>query len=150
MNESILQQFNCCVSCYFIAFFTVFLTLFMSSPSSHKKLESPLTESIGEEKKMFSLFVMSSPIFYEALGFSLLSLYVNPALCLQPIFSLSTCDTCPVYMGFRPTVLAFSFCSPHPTNKILKKTCLDLSSFWVLISMAGLLSFKYIHAEAVL
>ena len=41
MNESILQQFNC-VSCYFIAFFTVFLTLFMSSPSSHKKLESPL------------------------------------------------------------------------------------------------------------
>ena len=42
MNESILQQFNCCVSCYFIAFFTVFLTLFMSSPSSHKKLESPL------------------------------------------------------------------------------------------------------------
>ena len=42
MNESVLQQFNCCVSCYFIAFFTVFLTLFMSSPSSHKKLESPL------------------------------------------------------------------------------------------------------------
>ena len=42
MNESILQQFNCFVSCYFIAFFTVFLTLFMSSPSSHKKLESPL------------------------------------------------------------------------------------------------------------
>ena len=42
MNESILQQFNCCVSCYFIAFFTVFLTLFMSSPSSYKKLESPL------------------------------------------------------------------------------------------------------------
>ena len=42
MNESILQQFNCCVSCYFIAYFTVFLTLFMSSPSSQKKLESPL------------------------------------------------------------------------------------------------------------
>ena len=46
MNESILQQFNCCVSCYFIAFFTVFLTLFMSSPSSHKKLESPLVSTV--------------------------------------------------------------------------------------------------------
>ena len=45
MNESILQQFNYCVSCYFIAFFTVFLTLFMSSPSSHKKLESPLAKT---------------------------------------------------------------------------------------------------------
>ena len=49
MNESILQQFNCCVSCYFIAFFTVFLTLFMSSPSSHKKLESPLFSSFNFE-----------------------------------------------------------------------------------------------------
>ena len=46
MNESILQQFNCCVSCYFIAFFTVVLTLLMSSPSSHKKLESPLDRSL--------------------------------------------------------------------------------------------------------
>ena len=37
--------------------------------------------------------------------------------------------TCPVYVGFRPSVLASSFCSPHLTNKILKKTSLDLSSF---------------------
>ena len=51
-----------------------------------------------------------------------------------------------------PTILPFSFCSPHPTNKILKKTSLDLSSFLgliSLISMVGLLSFKYIHAEAI-
>ena len=51
MNESILQQFNCCVSCYFIAFFTVFLTLFMSSPSSHKKLESPLYPTIEKKQE---------------------------------------------------------------------------------------------------
>ena len=74
MNESILQQFNCCVSCYFIAFFTVFLTLFMSSPSSLKKLESPLLfvyaclkllcilrrireEFRGKEKKLCMCFV---------------------------------------------------------------------------------------------
>ena len=51
------------------------------------------TENIGEEnKKRSSLFVMSPPIFFEVLGFSLLSLYVNPSLCLQPIFSLSTRD----------------------------------------------------------
>ena len=37
--------------------------------------------------------------------------------------------TCPIYEGFRPTVLAPSFCSPHPTNKIFNKTSLDLSSF---------------------
>ena len=37
------------------------------------------TESLGEEKKRSSLFVMRPPIFSEALGFSLLSLYVNPA-----------------------------------------------------------------------
>ena len=47
------------------------------------------TKSISEEKKKSSLFVMRLPIFFEALGFSL---YVNPALCLQSIFSLSTCD----------------------------------------------------------
>ena len=49
------------------------------------------TASISEEKKS-SLFVMRLPIFSEALGFNLLSLYVNPALWLQSIFSLSTCD----------------------------------------------------------
>ena len=48
------------------------------------------TESIGEEKKVF-IVRDEAPIFSEALDFSLLSLYVNPALCLQPIFSLSTC-----------------------------------------------------------
>ena len=37
--------------------------------------------------------------------------------------------TCPGYVGFRPTVLASRFCFPYPTNKILKKTSLDLSSF---------------------
>ena len=57
MNESILQQLNCCVSCYFIAFFTVFLTLFMSNPSSHKKLESPLVyaEDVTHCSRPFSL-----------------------------------------------------------------------------------------------
>ena len=68
------------------------------------------TESIGEEKKVF-IIRDEAPIFSEVLGFSLLTLYVNAAL------------------GFRPTVLAFSFCSPHPTNKILKKTSLDLKLF---------------------
>ena len=72
---------------------------------------------------------MTPPTFFEALGFSLLSLCVNPALCLQSIFSLSTCgNLCPIYVGFRPTVFASNFCSPHPTNKTLKKS-LDFSSF---------------------
>ena len=57
MNESILQQFNCCVSCFFIAFFTVFLTLFMSSPSSHKKLESPLNTT-----KFLARFIQRFPV----------------------------------------------------------------------------------------
>ena len=61
----------------------------------------PLKVSV-KRKKSSSLFVMGPPIFSEALGFSLLSLYVSPALCLQPIFSLSTCDICPIYVGFRP------------------------------------------------
>ena len=88
------------------------------------------TESIGEKrKKRSSLFVIRPPIFSKALGFSLLSLYVNLALSLQPLFSLSTCDICPIYVGFKPTVLASSFCFSHLTNKILKKTSLDLSSF---------------------
>ena len=81
------------------------------------------------KRKKSSLFVMRPPIFCEALGFIQLSLHVNPALCLQPIFSLSTRDICLIYVGFRPTVLASSFCSSHPRNKILKKTFLDLSSF---------------------
>ena len=37
--------------------------------------------------------------------------------------------TCPIDVGFRPTVLASSFCSLHPANKILKETSLDLSFF---------------------
>ena len=45
-----------------------------------------------ENKKRSWLFVMRPPIFYDALGFSLPGPCVNPALCLQPIFSLSTCD----------------------------------------------------------
>ena len=57
MNESILQQFNCRVSCYFIAFFTVFLTLFMSSPSSHKKLESPLIMKPGDQADLIIFYL---------------------------------------------------------------------------------------------
>ena len=45
-----------------------------------------------KEKKRSSLFLMRPSIFSEALGFGLFSLHVNPALCLQSIFSLSTCD----------------------------------------------------------
>ena len=71
---------------------------------------------------------MKLPIFSKALGFSLLSLYVNPALCLQFILACPHV-TCPIDVGFRPTVLASSFCSLHPTNKILKETSLDLRSF---------------------
>ena len=87
------------------------------------------TESIMKRKKRSSLFVMKPPIFSEALGFSLLSLYVNPALCLQTIFIACPQMTCPVYVGFGLTVLASSFCSPHPTNKIFKEDTLILSSF---------------------
>ena len=61
MNESILQQFNCCVSCYFIAFFTVFLTLFMSSPSSHQKLESPLLVTEVMKQTFISLYPNLKP-----------------------------------------------------------------------------------------
>ena len=50
------------------------------------------TASISDEKKKSSFFVMGLPIFSEALVFSLLCLWVNPALCLQSIFSLTTCD----------------------------------------------------------
>ena len=86
------------------------------------------TENVGEEKKRTSLFVMRLPILFELPGFSLLSLYVSPALCLRSILACPHV-TCPIYVGFRPTVLAFSFCSPYLTNQILKKTSRDLSSF---------------------
>ena len=45
-----------------------------------------------KRKNRLSLFVMRPLIFYKTLGISLLSLYVNPALCLQSIFSLARCD----------------------------------------------------------
>ena len=50
------------------------------------------TESIVEEKRKVFIVCDEAPHFSESLGFSLLSLYVNPALCLQSIFSLSKCD----------------------------------------------------------
>ena len=72
---------------------------------------------------------MKLPIFSKALGFSLLSLYVNPALYAYNPYLACPHVTCPIYVGFRPTVLASSFCSLLPTNKILKETSLDLKSF---------------------
>ena len=95
--------------------------------TSLQMLFYPLKVSV-KRKKVF-IVRDEAPHFLQALGFILLSLYVNPPLSLRSIFSLSTCDICPINVGFRLTVLAFSFCSPHPTNKILKKTSLDLSSF---------------------
>ena len=77
---------------------------------------------------MSSLFLMRPPIFSEALGFSLLSLYVHPALSYNPYLACSQM-TCPIYVDFGLTVLAFSFCSPYPTNKIFKEDTLILSSF---------------------
>ena len=41
------------------------------------------TESIGEKKKKVLIVRDEHPIFCEGLRFSLLSLYINPALCLQ-------------------------------------------------------------------
>ena len=79
-------------------------------------------------KKKSSLFVMRSPIFSETLGFRLLTLYVNPALCLQSMFSLSTSDVSNL-CGLQTHGSCFHILFPHPTNKILKKTSLDLSSF---------------------
>ena len=89
------------------------------------------TESIGEEKKKSTLFGMRPPFSPRPYDSACLAYtYVNPALCLQPIFSLSTCDIlCTNYVGFRLTILASSFCSPHPTNKFFKKTSLDLSFY---------------------
>ena len=97
----------------------------------------PLKVSV-KKKKGYSLFLMKTPIFSEALGFSLLNLFVSLALCLQPIFCLSTFDICPIYVGFRPTVLASSFCYPYPTNKILRRHLWIKALSWVLISMVGL------------
>ena len=51
----------------------------------------PLKASAKKKNKVF-IVCDEAPIFSEALGFSLLSLCVNSALCLQSIFNLSTCD----------------------------------------------------------
>ena len=69
MNESILQQFNCCASCYSIAFFTVFLTLFMSSPSSHKKLESPLIIPKLVKHRPLAQLLSAHAVDAEGIGF---------------------------------------------------------------------------------
>ena len=85
----------------------------------------PLKVSVRQKKKIL-IVRDEAPHFLQALGFSLLSLYVNPALYLQSIFSLSTCamsNLCGLWTH------GSCFCSPHPTNKILKKTSLDLRSF---------------------
>ena len=82
----------------------------------------PLKVSV--KKKVF-IVRDETPIFSEALGLSLLSLYVNPTLYLRSIFSLS-CDIFPIYVGFKPTVLACSFCSPPPHKQIFKE---DISGF---------------------
>ena len=80
-----------------------------------------------KRKKVF-IVRDEAPIFSEALGFSLLILYVNRDLCLQSIFSLSIYDMS--NLGGRQTHgSCFWFLFPHPTNKILKKTSVDLSSF---------------------
>ena len=108
------------------------------------------TESMSEEKKKVFIVRDEAPIFSEALGFSLLSLYVNPALCLQSIFNLSSHVLTSIYVGFRPTVVASSVCFPHPTNKISNKTSLDLSSFLGFNFNGKPIKFKYIYAEAIL
>ena len=75
----------------------------------------PLKVSV--KKKKSSLFVMRPPIFSEALGFSLLSLYVNPALCLRSIFSLSTCDMSNLCgLQTHSSCLQFLFPSPNKLN----------------------------------
>ena len=58
---------------------------------------------------------MRFSIFSDALGFSLLSLYVNPVLqyAYNPYLACPHV-TSPIYVNFRPTVLASSFCSPNP------------------------------------
>ena len=72
----------------------------------------PLKVSV-KRKKRSSLFVIRPLIFSDALGFSLLGLYVDPVL-----YAFSRPHvTCPIYVGFRPTVLASSFCSPTPPTK---------------------------------
>ena len=86
------------------------------------------TESIGEEKK--KVFIVNdrhsvplpifyfAPIFSEDLGFSFLSLYVNPALCLQSIFSLSPVMWHVQFMGASdPRFLLLISVPPTPQTK---------------------------------
>ena len=80
-----------------------------------------------KRKKVF-IVRDEAPIFSEALGFSLLILYVNRDLCLQSIFSLSIYDMSNLG-GLQTHGSCFWFLFPHPANKMLKKTSLDLSSF---------------------
>ena len=95
--------------------------------SSSQMFCFPLKVSVRQKKRSW-LFAMRPPIFSEALGFSLLSLYVNPALCLQSIFSLSICAMSNL-CGLWTSGSCFLFLFRPPTNKILKKTSLDLSFF---------------------
>ena len=73
-----------------------------------------------KRKKQSLLFVMSPTIFSEALGFSLLSLHVNPALRLQSIFSLPTCDI-PNLCGLRTHGSCFYFLFPLPQKQNFKE-----------------------------
>ena len=65
-----------------IIFFALKISEDQEKKDFHVRRCRVFTENIGEDqqKKRSSLFVMRPPIFCEALGFGLLSLYVNPVL----------------------------------------------------------------------
>ena len=56
-------------------------------------------KALGKRKNKIFIVCDKAPIVSEALGFSLLRLCVNPYLCLQPIFSLSTSQSINQFSG---------------------------------------------------
>ena len=109
---------------------------------------SVFTENTGEEQKKVFVVRDEAPHFLRGPRLQpgwptrKSSLACTPYLACPHV-------TCPIYVGFRPTVLAFSFCSPRSTNKILKKTSLGICSF-LGFNFDGRPSIKYIHAEVLL
>ena len=87
----------------------------------------PLKVSV-KRKKRSSFFLMRSPIFTDVLGFSLLSLYVNPAPCRQFIFSLSTSDMSSL-CGVQTHGSCFYFLFPLPQKQNFKENISEFKLF---------------------
>ena len=108
-----------------------------------------LKVSVKREKKVFVVCDEAPHFLRGPIGFSLFSLYVNPAQCLQPIYL-----ACPhvTYVKFMwasdPRFLLLVSTPPTPQTKFYRRHLWIKALSWVLISKVGLLNFKYIHAKA--